>query len=169
MFFVALLLISYSDVSKHLMIGNAPSQNNEKKIIKDSCYEKPSSNVVDISTYTGSNINNENTIYGCNADTKQSLRTTNCRFLLFNSVFDSTVGSNGGAIYLMAYGNSDFLNQASLITKCQFKNCKGGNGGAIYVLMMVSTGEFQITDTIFENCQGAQGGAIYYICVKGLI
>lgn len=171
MFFVALLLISYSDASKH-MIGKTPSQKNEKKIIKDSCYEKPSSNVVDISTYTGSNINNENTIYGCNADTSKSYKTTNCRFLLFNSVFNSVVSSNG-AVYLMTYGNSnDFLNQANLITKCQFKNCKasnGGSGGAIYALMMITTGEFQITDTIFENCQGSRGGAIYYMCVKGLI
>lgn len=169
MFFVTLILISSSSELK----GSNRKVPNEKKRIKDgSCYDKPTSNVIDISDYTDSFIDNEYTVYGCNGETSKCFTTTNCRFLLYNSIFNSVTGQNGGAIYLMTYGDSEFIKQANIITKCQFIKCQspnGGSGGAIYALLMDLSCEFQITDTLFENCQGRQGGAIYYLCLKGTI
>lgn len=142
------------------------SQSQNKEVLVDSCYERPSENVIDLPIAENAFIHNYYTVYGCNVENKYTITINADRLLLYGCKFNSVKG----AIYCNYLDTTDFSKQVNIITKCEFTNCEStGNGGAIYVMTYNPSYDIQITDSLFENCQATDGGAIHIITPKGTI
>ncbi len=74
-----------------------------------------------------------------------------------NTIFDSNVARNGGAVFTRESSSIVFRN-------CTFhkNNATNGDGGALFIDNGVSGGDFLIVDTVFSNnhALGGHGGAI---------
>lgn len=142
------------------------SQSQNKNVLVDSCYERPSENVVDLPIAENTMIHNYYTVYGCNVENKYTITINADRLLLYGCKFNSVKG----AIYCSTFDTSEFSKQVNIITKCEFTNCESDrNGGAIYVMTYNPSYDIQITDSLFENCKATDGGAIHITTPKGTI
>lgn len=130
------------------------------------CPEKPTSNVVDLSS-NPSSIPDYKNIYGCNLIIEKRLFASKSRLILYLCTFKSIDSTNpatttGGAIYLSLTGNTNIPREVYQIERCTFEECKASSGGGIYVSNTQVDYDIEIIQSIFKNNEAStEGGALY--------
>lgn len=128
------------------------------------CPEKPTSDIIDISTENYAYVNFKN-IYGCNVNVDKRVDGDRCNLIIYHCQFNMIINNGnyiGGAIYISLSSNKALTTDAKLIELCTFEGCTSTNGGAIYITSSQTKFTFEIIQNIFKNNKADKsGGAIY--------